>query len=380
MPQYDLNLRDYWRILRKRKGAVLVVALAFGAMAFIFAEVQKPQPIYQATAVVKFERMTTLVGLLVENISVSAGDSLATQAAVVRSFSVLERAAKTLRLIPANLDSEAIKNISRYVQLLSDLRGQVAAAPEENTTLINITVTSSDAAQAARIANAVAQAYREENVLTRNRQVREARRFIEAQLEEVGGRLQEAEDAMRALKERRGFISLPEETTAALGRLTLLEGEYDKVHRIQQETANQIQALQDPQVAAGAVLPRIFTDTGDPTIAKLNTTLLDLGVERENLLITLTPEHPQIRELNARIEAARGNLIRELRLKMQAFQGRATDLQRQIQQIRQDQRTLPDVAQQYARLQRDLTINETLLSQLRSKFQEVQIKEKEQAE
>ncbi len=380
MAQYDLNLRDYWRILRKRKGAVAVVALAFGAMAYVFAEVQKPQPIYQATTVVKFERTTTLVGLLVETISVSTGDNLATQAAVVRSFPVLERAAKILRLIPTDLDSDAIKRIPRYIQFLSDLRTQVAAAPEENTTLINITVTSPDAAQATRIANAVAQAYREENALTRNHQIREARRFIEEQLAEVGGRLQQTEDAMRTLKERHGFVSLAEETTASLGRLTSLEGEYDKVRRTQEETASQIQALQDPQVVAGAVLPRIFTDAGDPTMAKLNTALLDLGVERENLLITLTPEHPQIRELNARIASTRQDLVRELRLKIQTFQGRGSDLQRQIQQIRQEQRTLPEVARQYTQLQRDLTINENLLSQLRSKLQEVQIKEKEQVE
>lgn len=380
MAQYDLNLRDYWRILRRRKGVVVVVALAFGAMAYVFAEVQKPQPIFQATAVVKFERTTTLVGLLVESISLSSGDNLSTQAAVVRSFPVLERATKTLRLIPADLDSDAIKRNPRYVQLVSDLRAQVAAAPEENTTLINITVTSPDGAQAARIANAVAQAYREENVLTRNRQIREARRFIEEQLSEVSGRLQQAEDGIRALKERRGFVSLAEETTTSLARLTSLENEFERVRQVQQETANQIQALQEPQVVAGSVPPRIFTDAGDPTIAKLNSSLLDLTVERENLLATLTPEHPQIRELNARIATTRENLVRELRLKIQTFQGRAADLQRQIQQIRQEQRGLPDVARQYAQLQRDVTINENLLSQLRSKLQEVQIKEKEQVE
>jgi len=380
MAQYDLNLRDYWRILRKRRGVVAVVALTFGAMAYVFAEVQKPQPMYQATAVVKFERTTTLVGLLVETISLSSGDNLATQAAVVRSFPVLERVTKTLRLIPADLDSDAIKRNPRYVQLVSDLRAQVAAAPEENTTLINITVTSPDAAQATRTANAVAQAYREENVLTRNRQIREARRFIEEQLAEVGGRLHQAEDGIRALKERRGFVSLAEETTSSLARLTALESEHEKVRQVQQETANQIQALQEPQVVAGQVPPRIFTDAGDPTIAKLNASLLDLGVERENLLTTLMPEHPQIRELNARIATTRENLVRELRLKIQTFQGRAADLQRQIQRIRQEQRTLPDVARQYAQLQRDMTISENLLSQLRSKLQEVQIKEKEQVE
>ena len=380
MSQYDVNLRDYWRILRRRKWVVAAVALAFGAMAYVFAEVQKPEPIYESTAVVKFERSTTLVGLLVETISVSSGDSIGTQAAVVRSFPVLERAAKLLRMIPADLDSEAIMRIPRYAQFLTDFRGRVKAAPEESTTLIDITLTSSNPAEATRLANAVAQAYREENMLTRNRQVREARRFIEDQLVQVGARLKAAEDGLRSLKERRNFVSLSEETTSALGRLGTLETEYDRVQRTQQETASQIQALQDPQVATGVVLPRIFTDAGDLTIAKLNATLLDLGVERENLLQIATPVNPQVRELNARIATARDNLLRELRLKVDTFQKRGADMHRQIQQIRGELRILPDVALQYAQFQRDITLNENLLTQLRSKFQEVQIKEKEQVE
>ena len=129
MPQYDLNLRDYWRILRKRMWSVVLITVAFGVLALLFAEVQKPDPLYQATAVVKFERTTTLANLLVDSISYSQGDTLSTQAAVIRSFPVLERAAKALRLIPAALDSEAIKQNPMHVQLLTDLRGQIAATP-----------------------------------------------------------------------------------------------------------------------------------------------------------------------------------------------------------------------------------------------------------
>jgi succinoglycan biosynthesis transport protein ExoP len=391
MAQYDLNLRDYWRILRKRKWSVALVTLAFGLLALLFAEVQRPGPTYQATAVVKFERTTTLVGLLVETISLSQGDSLATQAALVRSFPVLERAAKALRLIPADLDAEAVKQNPRHVQFLSDLRAQVAAAPEENTTLINIVVTSPDAGQAARVANAVAQAYQEENALLRNRKILEARRFIESQVKEVTGRVRQAEDGIRALKERRGFVSLTEETAASVARLTSLETEHEKIRRELEEVAGQVQGLQNPQLLTSGIPLRMLSDAGDPAIAKLNTTVVDLTIERENLLVTLTPEHPQIKDLDARILSARANLdgriaalrdnlIRELHIKAQALDARAAELERQIQRVRRDQRELPDIAWQLAQLQRELSLNETLLATLRAKLQEVQIKEKEQTE
>ena len=390
MPQYDLNLRDYWRILRKRMWSVAAVTAAFGALAFLFAQVQKPDPLYQATAVVKFERTTTLASLLVDSMSFSQGDTLSTQAAVVRSFPVLERAAKTLRLIPSALDSEAIKQNPMHVQLLTDLRGQIAATPEENTTLINITATAREPHDAARIATAVAQAYQQENGLQRTRKIVDARRFIEEQLRDVTGRLHRAEDGIRGLKEARGFVSLTDETTASMTRLASLETEHDKIRRDQEEVAGQVQALQNP-LAANAVPTRMLGEAGDPGIAKLTGALMDLNLERDNLLVTLTPQHPQIRDLDARIAAMRENLdariratrenvIRDLRVKSQVLEGRAAELQGQIRSVREAQRALPDLSRQYAGLQREVALNETLQSTLRSKLQEVQIKEREQVD
>jgi capsular exopolysaccharide synthesis family protein len=390
MPQYDLNLRDYWRILRKRTWSVAAVTAAFGALALLFAEVQKPDPLYQATAVVKFERTTTLASLLVESMSFSQGDNLSTQAAVIRSFPVLERAAKSLRLIPATLDSEAIKQNPLHVQVLSDLRGQVAATPEENTTLINITTTARDPNDAARIATAVAQAYQQENTLQRNRKIVEARRFIEEQLRDIASRLRQAEDGIRSLKESRGFVSITDQAAASMTRLTALEAEHDRLRREQDEVAGQIQALQDPP-AADVVPSRMFGEAGDPGIAKLTGALMDLTLERDNLLVTLTPQHPQIRDLDARIAAMRENLgariraaresaLRDLRTKRQALDDRAADVQGQLRSVRQEQRALPDLSRQYAELQREVALNETLQATLRAKLQEVQIKEREQVD
>ena len=248
MAQYDLNLRDYWRILRKRKWSVAFITLAFGGLAFLFAQAEKPSSLFQATTVVKFERATTLVGLMVETISLAQGDNITTQAAVVRSFPVLERAAKALRMIPPDMDFDTLKQNPRYIQLLSDIRAQVTATPEENTTLINISATSPEAGLAARIANAVAQAYQEENRLQRNRQLFGARRFIEEQVTAVGTRLQQAEDGILALKERQGFVSLNEETAASVVRIGALESEYEKVRLEQEGIAPQIRALQNPQI------------------------------------------------------------------------------------------------------------------------------------
>jgi polysaccharide biosynthesis transport protein len=391
MPQYDLNLRDYWRIFRKRKWSILFLTLAFGTLAFLFAQMEKPTAVYQSTAVVKWEHTTTFVGLLVETISLSSGDNMATQAALVRSFPVLERAAKAIRLVPGDADSAALRQNPRYIQLLTDLRDRITAIPEENTTLINISATSPEPAQAARMANAVAQAYQEENRLIRNQRVIEARRFIETQVTEVGVRLQQAENAFREARAKHGLIALPEETAALITRITSLETEYEKIRADQGDAVNQILALQALQTPARISSDVASIDLNDPAIVKLNSVLVDLTLERQNLLTTITPDHPQIRDLDVRIALVKQNLdnreravserhIRDLRIKRQVLERRASDIRKQIDRTVQEQKRLPELAREYAQLQREVTLNENLLTQLRSKLQEVQIKEREQIE
>jgi capsular exopolysaccharide synthesis family protein len=173
-------------------------------------------------------------------------------------------------------------------------------------------------------------------------------------------------------------------------RLASLETEYDKVLREQADVANQLQVVQSP-LAEGALPPRFLGEAGDPGIGKLSGVLVDLGLERENLLLTLTPQHPQVRDLDARIATLRENLdtrvriareslVRDLTMRNRALEGRAAELRAHIQRVRQEQRSLPDVTRQYAQLQREVALNENLQSTLRTKLQEVQIKEREQVE
>ena len=50
MAQYEVTLRDYWRILRRRKGIVLFTAFLVGFFSYVIATINKPVPQYTATA------------------------------------------------------------------------------------------------------------------------------------------------------------------------------------------------------------------------------------------------------------------------------------------------------------------------------------------
>ena len=98
MAQYEMNLRDYWRIVRRRRLVIVASTLLVALFSFWFARQQVP--VYQATASVRYEQSTSLAGLMIEVLSYTGGDTIETQASIIRSYPVLEQVAKRLGKLP----------------------------------------------------------------------------------------------------------------------------------------------------------------------------------------------------------------------------------------------------------------------------------------
>jgi len=377
MAQYDLNLRDYLRILRRRKGIVILVPLLFGAFSFGFTLVQAPTPRYRATAVVRIEQALPLASLLLQElVTLSPVGNLETHAALVKGFPVMSLAAKKLALIPADATPEKIRATPAYLRAIQQLQGMVEVKPVEGASLIEISVTSSSPEEAVRVANGLAEAFQEDNFATRSRQVREAREFIERQLQEVGARLRQSEDELKAFKERNQVVLLPEEIREVLSRLAALEVDQSATRRAIAETQEQLRRLEEGKLMSRPV--GISPDGADPALSKLSASLSDLMLERENLLLTLLPAHPQVKQLDAQIANVRQSLKEALTSRLQALRARADELQRTVARRRQEQAAIPETSLDLARMDREVKISERLFSLLKEKHQEALIREKEQ--
>ncbi len=375
MAQYDITLRDALRILRRRKGIVVLVPLLFGGSALALALLQAPTPLYRATASVRIERAVSPTGLLQELITFSPIGNVETQAALIKGFPVMSRAAKKLGWIPEETTPEAIRGSPTYLKAIQTLQEQVEVHRVEGTSLIEISATSPDPHEAARIANATASAFQEENFTTRNRQIREARRFIEEQLQEVGGRLQASEEKLKAFQEANKILLLPEETRAVLGRLAALEAEAEGVRRAIGETEERLRLLEGGKGLGRAM--GLSPDT-DPVLSKLSLSLSDLLLERETLLTTLLPAHPQVKQVDEKIATVRQSLREALTSRLQALRRKASEVQQTLARLKAEQAAIPEAALEMARMEREVKVNERIFSLLKEKHQEALIKEKEQ--
>lgn len=193
MIRYELNLRDYIRIIKRRKFIIILSFLIFTAGAFSYVSFQSP--IYEAATTVKIEERKTIAGLLTEWIVYTPGDIMEIQAKVIKGFPVMKKVALKMGLI--NEDTP----LSEAYEIVANLGSRIETERIGNTNIIKIIARTSDPKEAMDLANTVAVCYIEENLLEKNKQARTVRKFIEEQLSSMEKRLHEAETKLKSFGE-----------------------------------------------------------------------------------------------------------------------------------------------------------------------------------
>ena len=379
MAQYELNVIDYWLIVKKRKYLILLAAALVVLFTFLFSEMFKPSPLYEASARVKFDRTNTVAQQLIENMSFSNANDLNSQTEFIRGFPVMERVAMELDRVPASASPEERKSAT-YLNTVYNLGQEIMTQREGDTNIIRITATSDQPEMAEKTANSVANAYRLENIMTRNRLVMESRRFVEEQLAGLEKQLNDAEEALRDFREREGQVFLNDEARAALETFTKLEEQHNEVMRKRAEGERQILVLNRSDGVIGNQTGRIFTEELNAQLTILNQRLLDLVQERNTLLINYTTDHPQVREQQKKIDNVKGEMLLEVRAKLKTMQDREATLLEQRDRFRARYLQFPRAAIEMSRLERDVKVNADLLATLKAKHQELQIKSAERIE
>ncbi|MBU1087865.1 MAG: polysaccharide biosynthesis tyrosine autokinase [Candidatus Omnitrophica bacterium] len=200
MPQYELNLRDYVRIFRRRRAMIIFTFILVLAGSIFFSKEQAP--FYEAVTTVKLEERKTVAGLLTEWIVYSPGDMMESETQLIRGNEIMKKTAIKMGMISADSDEQQIN------QAIGKIVGMVKAEREGTTNIIRIIASADNAQFAIETANTVASVYIEENLLGKTLQARSARQFIQEQLAALDERLKEKEETLKKLSEETNNISL----------------------------------------------------------------------------------------------------------------------------------------------------------------------------
>ncbi len=279
--KYELNLYDYWRIIKRRKFVIFSAVIFCFLFSWIYTNLQTP--IYQATAVVKIEPSLIVPGISTEMLGWDMLNAVNTEVKIINSAVITEKTALKLGLITDFTDEPTRQSV------ISSIQSKIKAERVADSNLVKITVTSSNKEETAKLANATAEIYIEKGIEDRTKRARELREFIEKQLLDAEKNLKESEEKLRKFTEEN-------KTTGVGGQLAI--------------------------------------------------ELITLQSKKNELLKTYTEKHPEVVALNQKIKFIEEQLTR-----------------------------LPKEELEYARLTRELKLNEELYTLLAKRYKESQISE-----
>ena len=194
MSKYELNLHDYWQLIQKRQLILLSVFFLVIISTVIYTNLQKT--IYRALATVQWRESRPITQMLTEMIMMRSGDPLVSQARIITSRPVLEKAVIELNLAGKDATSEEINNFVRF------LKSTVSTEIIPDTNIIRIYVVNEDPKIATKIANKVADVYIWQNLEDKVKEVRQVKEFLEARVSELEIKLKTEAGALANFKEK----------------------------------------------------------------------------------------------------------------------------------------------------------------------------------
>lgn len=376
MAQYDVDLREYLRILRKRKSIIILMTILVGICSLVFSKFRQPTPLYRATASIKIEQRTNMA-LLLSGGFWNQQESMATHAYSITSFPVLKMSAVMLGRMPADISDELTDENSKYLTVIDRLRAQVKADVNEGTNIIDITATARTPHESEIVANTVAKAYQKYSLESNNQRNSEIREFIENQLKTTLARLKDADKKLQEYKEKNGLISIDEKSKDLTSQLSSARSELDSVQSQKARIADQLKMIAEGGAAGVPEEPakQLVFDQQVSPLTGLRTRLEGLLLQRQSLLAKYTEKHPSVVAVENQIKMITKDTKSDLNLMLHTLTDREDRLKKQIDQLDVEIQNLPAKTGDLARLQRDVDLQDQLYSELQKKYQESLIQE-----
>jgi len=300
LAQYDINLREYWRILKKRKFIVFFVGIVLGVFSTAFAVLKAPTPVYTSVCSIKFEKETSVEGLYAKTITWSEGDDIETQISVIKGFTIFEKVAQRLGLIPkTSLPADSPPKDS-VVSVIDNLQSKVEVTRQGMTNILNIRVKDSEPAFAQKLANTVAATYKDLHSEAQMKRTLDAIKYIEDQLVQVRQRLREAEEEFNRFTQNNQLLSIDIQSEKLLARAQDVQNEVRKLTENKGEFQSLLARL-DKFIANPSVQGNFYSAKATPQYQSANDLLTELQLRKETLLKDFTSLHPEVVDVGRKI-------------------------------------------------------------------------------
>jgi capsular exopolysaccharide synthesis family protein len=389
----EINLLEYWQILRDRKWLVAAVAGAVFLLALVFTLLATP--IFRASSTLQIERDTIKVvdvGGLTPTESPMDRDFYQTQYELLQSRSLALRVIQDLKLAQnpeykdiveavdeklADGDKKAAvsKTQVREQALVQPVLDKLTIEPVRNSRLVKINYDSPDPALAARIANAWSDAFIASNLERRFDASSYARKYLEERLAQLKGRLEDSEKQLVAFATQEQIVSVGEgQPSLSAQNLSELNASLAKA---QDERIRTEAAWTQAASGSGLGLPQVVDNQ---LIQKLREQRTTVAAEYQEKLRTYKPDYPdmqrlqgQLNEIDRQIGAEVANIRASIKAQYDAARTQESMLTARISGLKGDVLDLQNRSIQYNILMREAATNRELYDGLLQRYKEIGI-------
>jgi capsular exopolysaccharide synthesis family protein len=430
----EIDIKEIWRIIRSYRKSITLIFIV--VLAITIYVTLTTRPVYQATTVVMIKESGTDAGSFVFDFGrTGSKQRLQNEIEVLGSYYLHDQVVRSLiedgssdelalfgtrytrkryRLIdyffewigqsndslitPGNL------TFSQRIGIVEKLRGASEISTVRDTDVLKIGVTSSDSTDAVFLANRISDTYRNLDLAGGQGELHFVLAFLDTQITKYQKRLAAVEGELERFQTEYNIYALDGSAELLLKDLTKYEGiYYTNIAELEvaQERVNYLNGqLSDNEKA----LMDQITNTNNPMIVALRGKIAELEAQKVQQMVDegWDENSLQARDFNRRIAEMKSKLttiteslilsgwseedpfaasqeifnkIVEQEVEVHSSRSRSEEYKELVDRMSARLNDLPSQTLQYARLERDLKLNENLYLTMKQKYEESRITE-----
>ncbi len=266
---------------------------------------------------------------------------------------------------------------TRYNGLVNWIVGSISVTPHRNSQLVDIGFVSTSPEQAAKIANAVAEAYIEDNLAGRVEMGRDATEYLNDQLVELKQNLETSEQSLQNYLDEKQLIDIKGVDSLINQELTLGTEKLSEARKLRSQAEVVRQQINNIRSQGEDNLIDVAALIDHPQARSSYEAYMSSQRSVEELSNRYGPKHPRMLEAQSEQDAARSILQRQLVIAANAIE---REYQAALQAERQAERELElskgrlrDVDRsefEYQRLSREVETNQQLYDRFLTQIKE----------
>lgn len=391
MHEFTLDLRHFWKTLRKRRGLIGKIFAAFVIVAAIISLLIPPT--YEGELLLRVKQSKGLANSLLGDIAggspMATKQLMSTYAEILKSRMVVEQTIETNKI---GLDPDKPKKkMTKYESFV----GRITTQPVRDTEILRVKVTAPSATEAQVWTNSLVDHFLGRITTLAREEHSVVREFVGERLKEARRELERSEGALAEYKLTQKIAAPADETKAIVERLS-------SVTKLAAENEVALAAAQGKLANArrqlGGQSPGFLAD--GPLIQQYKAKLAELELELAKLRQLYTDKHPRVLTVQASIAETKlrlGNEVSRIvnaespaanpihvgllqaRIQAEAELAAASAQREALGKVMADGEAelakLPSKEQGMARVMRDAMVAQEIYSMLAKRFEEARISE-----